>query len=224
MRKTPHRVSSRLEHLIYDTPAPLVVTLGLLVALTLFRGMWVPVSLLFLEALAFCRLRVRWRDLRHRLSHVIAFAGVLAVTRPFFHQGPDGVMGGALEGLILFLRITAGVGLLTILGALLDPMRLAMSLGRWRLGRWGMPPLLVEVFLMTLRYIPVLHEEAQRMMNAGRVRMGFVGWGSSLKTMGAVAGAVLWRALDRSDSVWRAMVARGYSRDGIRNGVRDGVA
>lgn len=200
---------------INETPVPLVMAMGLLLALAAYPGLWVSVPLLLLEALFLYRLRVKLHVLRHRLFHVVAFAGVLAITRPFFHQGPGISMGGLFEAIALFLRVLAGAGLLTILGVLMDPIRLAVNLRGWRLGPWGVPPFLAEVLVMTMRYVSLLDEEARRMMNAGRVRLGFAGWRASVKTVGAIAGAVLWRAVDRSDSVWRAMVARGYLKDGV---------
>lgn len=157
-------------------------------------------------------------ELLRRLAPALAFAGLVSLTRVFFAGGEPlltvqaGGFGltiyreGLQTGVLLLARVVAGVSLLILLSAVTGFPRLAAALGSL-----GLPAVLVDLLLMTFRYIFVLGEEAERLRRAARVRLGFAGWRRALNTTAALAGMVLWRAYDRSENVYRAMVARGYT-------------
>lgn len=160
----------------------------------------------------------RARILRRRLAPALAFAGILALTRTFFQGGEPlftldlhgfvlvAYRDGLGLGLTLLVRVVAGVGLLTLLNCTTDFPGLIGGLRRL-----GLPATLAELLVLTFRYVFVLGDEARRMREAATVRLGFANWRLGLSSAGALAGMVLWRACDRSENVYRAMVARGYS-------------
>jgi cobalt/nickel transport system permease protein len=75
----------------------------------------------------------------------------------------------------------------------------------------GFPGLLVQIALMTYRYLFVLMNELHRLRVAVRVR-GFRNRPSrhSYRTAGQVAGTLLVRGYERADRVHHAMLCRGF--------------
>lgn len=87
---------------------------------------------------------------------------------------------------------------------------------------WGMralkvPPLLVAIGGFLYRYLFVLADEAQRMMQAretrsaalpGRKGGGTLSWRA--RVTGVMAGTLFLRSYERSERIWSAMVTRGY--------------
>ena len=80
------------------------------------------------------------------------------------------------------------------------------------LAHWHLPHKLVILFLLFHRYIFVIHEEYQRLVQAIKVR-GFVP-GSNLHTYRSYAnlvGVLLVRSYERAERVYQAMLCRGFS-------------
>jgi cobalt/nickel transport system permease protein len=86
------------------------------------------------------------------------------------------------------------------------------------LGHLGVPPPLVSVVGLMIRYLAVLVEEAQRLMRGrlSRSAAGPGGTGGSVlwraRTAGSMVGQLFLRSYERSERVHQAMLARG--RDG----------
>ena len=193
----------------------------LLVAFGLFLSLLVPSgrAALGLTVLALFGLRIlgiKGRQILHRLGPALLLVGVLFLTRIFFYGGhpllvlnlgvPVALYREGLEvGLLLLFRVLAGVTLLMLLQAITPLPELVEGLRRL-----GLPPLLAEVTLLVSRYIFVLGEEAVRIREAARVRLGLAGWRRALHSYSGLAGMVLWRAYDRAENVHRAMRARAY--------------
>lgn len=83
----------------------------------------------------------------------------------------------------------------------------------------GIPRLLVSIFQMMWRYLFVLIDEALRLLRARQARSsqsdltdvrtgGSIVWRANVT--GGLAGSLLLRALERSDRIYSAMLARGY--------------
>jgi len=84
------------------------------------------------------------------------------------------------------------------------------------------PRLLVAVFGLMWRYLFVMADEALRLIRARTARSGHADQpglkpGGSLawrgKVAGGMAGSLFLRAIERSDRIYMAMVARGYNGD-----------
>jgi len=82
------------------------------------------------------------------------------------------------------------------------------------------PRLLVAVFGLMWRYLFVMADEALRLIRARTARSGHADQpglkpGGSLawrgKVAGGMAGSLFLRAIERSDRIYMAMVARGYN-------------
>lgn len=102
--------------------------------------------------------------------------------------------------------LAAQAGLLTL--SVLGRPRTLLALGQL-----GLPPVLLSILSLMMRYLDVLHEELQR-MNRGRLARSAgdrppTWWWRAVK-VGQTAGCLLVRSLDRGDRVYLAMKSRGY--------------
>ncbi|MGH2342717.1 cobalt ECF transporter T component CbiQ [Segnochrobactraceae bacterium EtOH-i3] len=159
--------------------------------------------------------RLPARPLLRRLAHLEGFLLLLLVLLPLTMPGPALVSLGPLalselglaRALGLIGRITAATLMLAALLGPLEPTRIGAAAARLKL-----PPALVTLFLLTVRYAALFGDEARRLGEAMRVR-GFVprasvhGW----RSLGAFLGMLLVRALDRAERVTEAMRCRGWA-------------
>ncbi len=79
------------------------------------------------------------------------------------------------------------------------------------LGRLGLPDRLVLLFVLTVRYADVMHEESARLRQAMKAR-GFQPRFSmrTLRTFGYLVGLLLIRGMARAERVLVAMKCRGF--------------
>jgi cobalt/nickel transport system permease protein len=168
------------------------------------------ISTLLLAALG--RLPPRW--LFARLGATALFLSPFVVSLPFLvHRpnadlslGPLVVPYGLGVALLLALKALAVVALMLVLLATapLDAtLKAAHSL--------RIPGLLVQLGLLTYRYLFVLSSELRRLRVALRVR-GYRNRVSrhSYRTVGHVAGTMLVRGVERAERVVQAMRCRGF--------------
>ena len=154
-----------------------------------------------------------WRPLLRRLLPLEGLMLALLLLLPFTVAGTAFAIGplqASHEGLQLALQILLRanavlVMLLALLGTL-EPSTLGHALGRL-----GVPDKLVHLFLLTVRYVELIHEEYRRLRNAMRAR-AFVprsdahGW----RSVGWLIGLLLLRSLERARRVLAAMKCRGF--------------
>jgi cobalt/nickel transport system permease protein len=113
--------------------------------------------------------------------------------------------GGLLRGLELALRILGGMGVLLFF-ALTTPLPELLRAARF----FRCPPILVELAMIMYRYIFLLLEEAQRIRNAQKSRLGYVSLRSGLAASGILGGMLILRSFDRAERNFVAMLCRGY--------------
>lgn len=122
--------------------------------------------------------------------------------------GPFAVHAGGLDfaGLIA-LRATAII--LSVL-VMLHTAPLADTL--WAAQSLGVPRPLVQLALLTLRYLPLLSEQYAATTTAAACR-GFAPHASvhGYRTLAHLAGATFARGYRRADRVWQAMACRGFA-------------
>lgn len=141
---------------------------------------------------------------------VLFFWLVLPLTftgEPWFDIGP---LAFSRNGVILAAQITLKTNaILLALIALVATMRIA-TLGH-ALGRLGLPQKIVQLLLMTYRYIFVLQAEYLRLQRSAKIR-GFKP-GTNLHTYRTYAyliGMLFVRAAARAERVHQAMRCRGF--------------
>ena len=159
--------------------------------------------------------RLPWPWVGRRLAWTTLFLLLFLVWLPLF---PDPA-GATLDLGPLRLSITGTVRLVAVLlktlavvtiflvllasAPLYDTLKAAQAL--------HVPPILVQLFLLTFRYIFLLAEEFARLRTALRVR-GYRNRADvhSWRTVGQVAGTLLVRGHDRAERVSHAMRCRGF--------------
>ena len=167
-----------------------------------------------------------------RLLAVDGFVAVALLTLPFTIPGEPLVTlfgwpasrAGVAAALAILAKATAALLALLALVGTLQPAVLGQALHRLRV-----PETLVQLLLMTVRYLDVLEEESNRLRRAMRAR-GFVPGTNlhTLRTYGYLTGMLLVRGLDRAERVLAAMKCRGYDGrlpvlDSFRAGPADGA-
>lgn len=155
--------------------------------------------------------RALWR----RLRHVEGFVALLLLTLPFAVPGAPlltlGPLSASLAGLaraaLLAAKVsTAALVLLALLGTV-EPIRLGAALHALRL-----PEPLVRLFVLTLRYLGLIGDEARRLREAMRARAFRARTDRhTWRSFGNLIGMLLVRALDRARRVEEAMRLRGFS-------------
>ena len=174
--------------------APSLAYLGLMVAMVLLTG--TPVA---------------WR----RLLHLEAFLILIVITLPLTIPGePMLQMGwltasweGVERALVVALKVSASLLLLTVCFAHVEPVRIGQALRGLMV-----PEALVRIFLGLIRYLSIIKNEFTRMHDAMRMRSfrprsNLHTW----KTYGNMIGMLLLRAMARADRVDEAMRVRGYA-------------
>ncbi|MCE1237695.1 MAG: cobalt ECF transporter T component CbiQ [Hyphomicrobiales bacterium] len=138
------------------------------------------------------------------LGFVLTGAATLIVT-----VGDHGVAlapGGLAAASALTLRATAAIaGLLTL--TLTTPATDLVA----ALRRVGVPAEIVEIALLTHRFLLVAGDTAQSMNAAQAARLGHVDWKRRIRSTGMLAANLLPRTLDRAHRLEQGLAARGWT-------------
>jgi cobalt/nickel transport system permease protein len=192
-----------------------VILSSMLTHWMLALGLWVVVVGLFLG------LRFEVRALLVRLLMPLSIAWVVFLT-VLFTQGHHPLFviplkfvtltawqEGAMQGLLLFMRIMAAVTLATLLAFSTPMIEILETLRLCRV-----PGIIVDIADMMYRYIFIIQNTAHTMHRAQLSRMGDRGsWVQRAGDTGRIACSILIKSLDRSTRIYQAMLARGYSED-----------
>lgn len=208
----PDQAAARL-----DSRVKLICALALLVMVVSSRGSVFPLMVFGLSLAACFLLGVRPRLLVIRFSHPLFIAGMVLVLKLFF-AGSESlfschIMGmeitghrdGLREGLLIASRIAGAVSLVTLLGFSTSFTDLMAALAWLRVPRG-----LIDVALFAWRYLFVLFDDAQVVYAAQKNRLGYSGYRRGLRSFGTLAGALIIKSFDSSQTVTCAMVQRGY--------------
>jgi cobalt/nickel transport system permease protein len=200
-----------------DPRVKLVSAVVLLMMVISCQGMLFP-SLVSLLSLGLClSLGVRLKTLALRFSEPLFIAAGIVIlkllcsgTIPIFsiHLGSWELVGhrdGLTEGVRVASRILGGASLLAAVGFSTPFTELLAALSWLRI-----PQVLIEVSLFAWRYLFLLFEEAHVVYQAQKNRLGYVGYGRGLRSFGTLAGVLVIKAFDNSQSITTAMVQRGY--------------
>lgn len=198
-----------------DPRTRLLAALLLVAAIVALRSPWL-IAVALGAAVTLARIaNLSFGALVHRLLHVEAFMTVLLAFLPFttpgeplFSIGPFiATEQGLIRAITIALKVNAAVIVTFALISSLEPVHL----GRAMAGL-GAPLPLVNLFLLTARYIGVLQAEAGRLREAMRARAFAArsNW-HTWRTFGNLAGMMLVRSIERAERVHEAMRCRGYS-------------
>jgi cobalt/nickel transport system permease protein len=154
------------------------------------------------------------KTLASRLAIPWYLAAVAALTQlfltgntPIANIGPlVAYAEGAARGLLLASKMVGGASMVMVFGLVAPPSELLGLAARLRV-----PSVVIEIAMLTYRYLFLLTGEAARIRQAQTVRLGWVTWRRSLACAGELAGMVVVNAYDRSERVYQAMLVRGYT-------------
>lgn len=197
-----------------DLRLRLIGALAVLVALSQLHRLEVAVPALVLLLAGVVALRPG-RDLWRRLIHVEGFVLILVLLLPLTVPGRAvaHLAGLAItaEGLtraaLVACKVTAAALVLLMAFGRVEPVRLGAALHAM-----GVPEALVRIFVLALRYLGLIRDEAGRLSDAMRLRGFRPGLNRhSFASYGNLIGMLLLRALARAGRVEEAMRLRGFS-------------
>ena len=115
-------------------------------------------------------------------------------------------LDGLHQGLLIAIKANAIVLFLTAAIATIELTELGHALHHLRV-----PDKLVHMFLFTIRYFGVLHQEYERLIQAMKVR-GFIARLNmhTVKSLANLVGMLLVKGFDRSERIIAAMKCRGF--------------
>jgi len=160
--------------------------------------------------------RLNTREVIKRIVVVNTFILILWLVLPLTFQGQVAFTIGPLRiyhpGIIMAAQITLkSNAIMLILLALIATMPFS-TLGA-ALNRLQVPDKIVQLLMMTYRYVFVIEQEYQRLMRAARIR-GFQPKTNlhTYKTYAYIVGMLFVRSALRADRVYKAMLCRGFKR------------
>ena len=200
-----------------DPRVKLLSTLALLAMVISCKGFVFPLLVAGLSLGLCLNLGVRSKALLARFAEpfFIAFMVIilklfLSGTAPLFSIHFLGVEAvghsdGLLEGLFIASRILGAVSLTALLVFSTTFTDLMAALA-WLRVPYGF----IEVALFAWRYLFALFDDAQVVYAAQKNRLGYAGLLRGLRSFGVLAGALVIKAFDSSQTVTCAMMQRGY--------------
>ena len=217
-----YRSGSSLVHRL-DPRIKVLCTLAfILTAALLPPGEWIHYGLLLIVPLLGAAMaRIGPGYLLKRSFIALPFA-LAAITLPFTVPGPQvtlPILGltVSIEGAVRFVSIVLKSWISVQMAILLVTTTTFPDL-LWGLRALHVPRVLVSVVGLMYRYIFVLADEATRLMRARAARSGEVeghqsGGGIAWRgrVAGGMVGSLALRSFERSERIYDAMVARGYT-------------
>lgn len=203
---------------VIDARIKLVFVLVALALVLIGRSIGVLLLVPFLCTGALMFVKIPARTIVARLTGPLAMAGVILVLQAFLYgdvpfqafkyAGLNLVMyrDGIDRGILIASRVLAGTSLMIFFSMTTPINKILGALKFFRV-----PDGWLEVTAFTYRYIFVFIEEAQSIMDAQRLRLGYSCVGTGLKSWGTLIGSLFTRVYDQANATHAAMTLRGYS-------------
>lgn len=198
-----------------DPRAKLVLAAALACVLAVSPGWQAPALALCVDAGLVLWARLPGRAFWRRMLTVNSFVAFLWIFLPFSTPGETALRLGPLtvtsQGLGLALLVSLKTNAIMLAFLALVATSDAASLGQ-AMHRLRVPPKLVFLFLFTYRFIHVINEERQRLVQAARLR-GFKPRSNAhtYRTLASLLAMVLVGAMRRAEMTRRAMLLRGFN-------------
>lgn len=213
------RQKMNADHLLtrLDPRVKLISTLAILVMVISCKGVAFPLLLAALSLGLCLHMGVRLKALLARFAEPL-FIAVMVIILKLFCSGSvplfsvhflgSEVIGhrdGLLEGLFIASRIGGAVSITALLVFSTTFTELMAALA-WLKAPAGF----IEVALFAWRYLFAMFDDAQVVYSAQKNRLGYAGLLRGMRSFGTLAGALVIKAFDNSQTVTCAMVQRGY--------------
>ena len=207
-----------------DAKVKVVLSITALIALFTIPGIKFALGLVGLIMAALFLIRIPFKLVLGRVGIPLIFGVFVFFLLLFFQNGHPiftlnvlgfnlaGTKEGFVLGTIIITRIAASVSLLLFLSVTTPVHELGHALIYLRF-----PKVIVEILLLTYRYLFVLWDEGMRIRQAQTLRMGYPDgrgirtWKQSVKSISTLMAMVFIRAYDRAESTFDAMQVRAYN-------------
>lgn len=217
MHRISHPTVSSHPVTLLDPRVKLLSALALLVMVVSCTGFAFPLLAAALGLLLCLWLGVPARLILVRFAEPLFIAAVVLILKTFF-SGTDPLFtlhpfgleivahrDGLAEGGAIAARIAGAVAVVAAVG-FATPFTDLMAALSWL----RVPQGFIDVALFAWRYLFVLFDDAQVVYAAQRNRLGYAGFRRGLRSFGMLAGALVIKAFDTSQTITTAMVQRGY--------------
>lgn len=196
----------------------IVFTVVALLINLLSPTIYTPIAIAIFCLTTLIVIKIPLRLLLLRLLMPLVMATVVLVTQVFFYGVTPlltisfwglhlvGYEEGLAHGLLIMFRVVAGVSL-TLFLSMSTPVNKLLLAASW----FRIPKIFLQLTLLVYRYVFVLLEEVTAIREAQKVRLGYRNWRHSMRSVGILGGSLFFRAYDRADRVFEAMLVRGYS-------------
>jgi cobalt/nickel transport system permease protein len=191
-----------------------VLALGMVLAANLASSSpaW-PAAIFVVSAVLLLRSGVPRGTLLKRLMVPWYFAAVVLVTQLLF-SGQTELFGigpfvaraeGLARGVLIASKVIGGTAAV-LLVSMTTPVTGLLATAAWL----RVPRILLEIAVLTYRYLFLLAEEADRIREAQKTRMGYSSWWGTIRSLSTLGGMVVVNSFDRSERVYQSMLMRGY--------------
>ena len=199
----------------WDTTLKIPSLFLLMMSMAFIRDQRLMILLPSVAAFLFTASGVRFRILLLRFRTPVLFLLFVSVFLILFSGGTPlftvGPVVLSFQGTILALNTCVRVLSVITIGIVMVHTTPLSGLSE-KLKRIHIPPILVDIGVMTGRYIMVIGEDHSKMKNARKLR-GYVPGGSLVKRFKVIvpaAATLLIRGFQQSEMVFNAMHMRGY--------------
>lgn len=200
-----HKLDPRIKILVF-------LSFALLCAIS--KGLLVPFLYLITSLIFIFITKLNSKALLNRLAGANFFILFIWIFIPFSYESNHyislGILKISYEGLKYALSITLKCNAIILATIALLSTSTIFSLAHAML-HLKVPSKLVTIFFLFYRYISVMHEEYTKIKRAVFAR-GFIPKTNihTYKTYAYVLGALLLKSFERSEEIYRAMLARGF--------------
>lgn len=207
-----------------DARVKVALSLAALIAVFAIPGIKFALGLFAIITGALLFLRLPLRLVMGRVIAPLVLGTVVFCLLLFFQSGHPlfslhiwglqltGTREGLALGATILSRIAVSVTLLLLLSVTTPVHELGHALVYLKF-----PKVIVEILLLTYRYLFVLWDEGMRIRQAQVLRLGYPGgrgvlsWKRNLQSTSTLMGMVFIRAYDRAESTFNAMQVRSYN-------------
>lgn len=152
---------------------------------------------------------VSFLDSIRRLRIVLPLVCLVGIWNPFFDRIPVSVWGLQINAGVISMLTLMMKGVLSVLASYLLIATTTIEKMCYALRMLHVPQILVTQILLTYRYISLLLEEVNRILQAYALRAPDQK-GIHFKVWGSLTGQLLLRSMDRANAVYESMLLRGY--------------
>jgi cobalt/nickel transport system permease protein len=201
-----------------DARIKLAVSLALIIMVLSYDGIVFPVLIAFIGFILCKAMKVPIKVFLLRLSEPFFIAFVVVMLKflfigkiamfsfEIFGIKIIGHSDGLMDGIIIASRILGSVSIVAVLAFSTSFIEIVSGLSWFKI-----PKGFIDILIFTHRYILILFEDSMVIYCAQKNRLGYSNIRRGLRSFGTLAGTLIIKAFDQSQSITTAMVQRGYN-------------